>query len=64
MCRAAAIARSYNDEPVISERATCWKSVPFAGIKARACVCVGPTAAADDPPGHAEYLWNLRYGVN
>jgi len=28
------------------------------------CGAVGPTAAADDPPGHAEYLWNLRYGIN
>ena len=28
------------------------------------CGAVGPTAAADDPLGHAEYLWNLRYGAN
>jgi len=28
------------------------------------CGAVGPSTTADDPPGHAEYLWNQRYGVN
>jgi hypothetical protein len=28
------------------------------------CGCAGPMTAADDPPGHAEDLWNQRYGAN
>jgi len=28
------------------------------------CGDVGPMTTADDPPGHAEYLWNQRYGAN
>jgi len=28
------------------------------------CGAVGPTTTADDPPGHAAHLWNLRYGAN
>ena len=28
------------------------------------CGAFGPMASADDPPGHAEYLWNQRYGVD
>jgi len=28
------------------------------------CGAVGPMTIADDPPGHAEYLWNQRYGAN
>ena len=26
------------------------------------CGAVGPRANADDPPGHAEHLWNQRFG--
>jgi hypothetical protein len=26
------------------------------------CGAMGPIAWTGDPPGHAEYLWNLRYG--
>ena len=28
------------------------------------CGAFGPMASADDPPGHAEFLWNQRYGVD
>jgi hypothetical protein len=28
------------------------------------CGAVGPMTTADDPPGHAEYLWNQGYGTN
>jgi hypothetical protein len=27
------------------------------------CGAIGPCASADDPPGHAEYLWNQRFGM-
>ena len=28
------------------------------------CGTVGPATTADDPPSHAEYLWNQRYRAN
>jgi hypothetical protein len=27
------------------------------------CGAVDPMATPDDPPGHAEHLWNQRFGV-
>jgi len=27
------------------------------------CGAIGPYAANDDPPGHAEHLWNPRFGL-
>jgi hypothetical protein len=26
------------------------------------CGALGPRASADDPPGHAQHMWNLRFG--
>jgi hypothetical protein len=28
------------------------------------CGTDGPSTTADEPPGHAEYLWNQRYGAH
>jgi len=28
------------------------------------CGASGPRADGDDPPGHAEFLWNSRYGAD
>jgi hypothetical protein len=28
------------------------------------CGAVGPMATADDPSGHAEHLWNQRFGID
>jgi hypothetical protein len=27
------------------------------------CGAVGPMATRDDPPGHAEFMWNQRFGT-
>jgi hypothetical protein len=28
------------------------------------CGAVGPRALPDDPPGHAAFSWNLRFGAD
>jgi uncharacterized Zn finger protein len=32
-------------------------------VKCNECGAHGPLATNQDPPGHAESMWNLRYGV-
>jgi hypothetical protein len=32
-------------------------------VKCNECGACGPQATNSDPPGHAEFQWNLRYGV-
>jgi hypothetical protein len=38
--------------------------VQLSGFASAECVAVGPTATAGDPPGHALFLWNQRFGAN
>jgi hypothetical protein len=35
----------------------------FVVVTCSGCGAMGPRANVTDPPGHAEFLWNQRFGL-
>jgi hypothetical protein len=49
-----------HDEPVLAAFGR--DAVERIAVICPECGALGPMATADDPPGHAEHLWNSRFG--
>jgi hypothetical protein len=49
-----------DEKPVLS--AGGWIRVEAVAAICPKCGALGPMATGDDPPGHAERLWNSRFG--
>ena len=39
------------------------EQVVYTVVTCTECGAMGPRASGDEPPGHAEHLWNQRFGV-
>jgi hypothetical protein len=50
------------DKPVIAQACRDW--VDTIVVVCPECGAVGPLALPEDPPGHALFLWNQRFGLN
>jgi uncharacterized Zn finger protein len=51
-----------NDKPVVIEACREWGAT--IALMCPECGALGPLALSDDPPGHAVFLWNQRFGMN
>jgi Lar family restriction alleviation protein len=51
-----------NDKPVVVQSEQ--ELADIVVVVCHECGAVGPHATAEDPAGHAEFLWNQRFGMS